>query len=116
VQPGNPRPLRSWHKIVSVSIWGVDTTDTSNDELQFSATEQLLEWTVQAMQSAVDPVTGIAVGLADVEISDAVWTLPPVDRAFGRELVLYFVHHGPLFDAYVEHTTPQPAIIKGAIT
>lgn len=113
---GNPRHLAAFYKIVSLSIWAVDTSDTSNDELQLAALENLLDWTYQAMHNAVDPVTGQAVGLADVELTDAVWTLPPVDRAFGRELVAYFELHTPIFDAPVGVTTAQPAIIRSPAT
>lgn len=116
VYAGNPRPLRWWHKVVTVSIWGVDISDPSNDELQLAATEDLFEATIQAMHHAVDPVSGSAVGLADIEITDAQWVLPPVEMAFGRELVLFIVQNGPLFDLPVETTTPQPAIIRGAVT
>jgi hypothetical protein len=112
----NPRPLRSWHHIVSVSIWGVDPTDTSNDELQYAATVALFEQTIQAMHFSVDPVTEIPVGMANLEHEGASWVLPPVERAFGRELVLFFVQHGPLYAPAKDVTTPQPAIIKGPIT
>ena len=113
---GNPRPLASFHKIVSLSIWAVDPTDTSNDELQFAALEGLLDWTYQAMHNAVDPVTKKNVGLGDIDLTDAVWTTPPVERAFGRELVAYFLHHGPILDQAVGITTPQPSVERGALT
>lgn len=113
---GNPRPLRWWHRIVSVCVWGVDLTDTSNDELQLQATEDLVELTVQAMHNAIDPVDGVNVGLADIEWSECVWTVPPQDRGFGREWVGYFEHATPLFDATLDTTTPQPAIVRGTVT
>jgi hypothetical protein len=112
----NPRPLAAFHKIVSLSIWAVDPSDTSNDELQLAALENLLDWTYQAMHNAVDPVTKTPVGLANLELQDAVWTLPPVDRAFGRELVAYFVAHGPIFDQAQAIITPQAAIERGEVT
>lgn len=113
---GNPRPLAAFHKILSISIWGVDTSDTSNDELQLAATEQLLDWTYAAMHNAVDPVTGKIVGMLDIELTDAQWVVPPVDRAFGRELVLFAIAHGPIFDLPIGYTTPQAAIERGAVT
>ena len=113
---GNPRPLVSWKKVVSLSVWAVDTTDLGNDELQLAALENLVESTYQAIHNAVDPVSGQAVGLADIELTDAVWNLPPVERAFGRELVAYFIQSGPLFDLPIDYTTPQPAILRGGET
>jgi hypothetical protein len=112
----NPRPLRNWDKIVSVSIWAVDTSDVNNDELQLAATEDLLEATVQAMHFAIDPDTKIPVGMANVVIDEAVWVLPPVERAFGRELVLFLTQPGPLYAPAKDIATPQPAIVKGPIT
>jgi hypothetical protein len=94
----NPRRLIDWRRIVSLSVWAVDTTDTSNDELQFAALENLVEATYAAMHNAVDPVTGVNVGLADINITQAVYTRPPVEGAFGMELVAYFEHLGPLYD------------------
>ena len=115
LKTANPRPLAQWSKVVTLSVWGVDTSDLENDELQLAATENLLESTYQAMHAAVDPVTGVNVGLADVVLRDAVWTLPPVELGFGREFVAYFVHRGPLFDLPIATTTPQPLIVRGTM-
>jgi hypothetical protein len=114
--PGGPRPLATWDRIVSLSVWGVDPSDTSNDELQLAATENLLEWTYRGLHAAVDPVTGKNVGLSAVELQDAAWVAPPVERAFGRELVAWFVHSGPLYDLVPRLTFPTPVLTKGPIT
>lgn len=114
--PGNPRPLASWHKLVSVSIWAVDPDGPQDDERQLSALENLVDWTYTAMHNAVDPVSGRNVGLADLELVDSVWTTPPVERAFGRELVLFFIQHAPVFDLFIQTTTPKPAIQKSGPT
>lgn len=108
----NPRRLIEWVRTVTLSVWGVDVEHLNDDEAQFHATENLLEWTYQAMHAAVDPVTGINVGLADVVLKDAVWVIPPVEQGFGRELVAYFEHHGPLFDLPDAIATPQPGIYR----
>lgn len=112
----NPRPLRNWDKIVSVSIWGVDGTDVNNDELQLAATEDLLELTIRAMHFAIDPVTKIPVGMANVLPDEAVWVLPPGERSFGREIVLFMTQPGPLYAPAKDIATPKPAIDKGEIT
>lgn len=112
----NPRRLANWERVVTLSVWAVDARDLRNDELQFAALEDLVEATYQAMHNAVDPVTGINVGLADVVLEDAVWVLPPAEIAFGRELVAYFRHFGPLFDAGDNVVTPKPAIARNPAT
>lgn len=113
---GNPRPLRSWHKIVSLCVWGVDTTALDEDEKQLIAVENLFEWAIRAMHNAVDPVSGLNVGLADVELTETIWTKPPVDQAFGQEIVAYFIHHEPVFDVPIDVTTPKPGIERGPVT
>jgi len=112
----NPRRLIEWDRTVSLCVWGVDTTQLDNDEAQYAALEDLVEATYQALHNAVDPVTGINVGLADVVLQDAVFTLPPVELAFGRELVGYFQHKGPLFDVADRIVTPKGAIVRQPAT
>ena len=101
--------------MVSLCVWAVDTRDLEDDQAQLIALEDLFEWTVRGLHNAVDPVSGIPVGLADLELTDAVWTAPPVEGAFGRELVCYFLHHEPIFDKPIDVTTPQPGIARGHV-
>jgi hypothetical protein len=112
----NPRRLVSWRRVVSVCVWAVDTTDTSNDELQFAALENLWEQTYAAMHNAVDPVSGVNVGLADVDFTDCVITRPPVEMAFGLELVAYFEHKGPLYDNAIATAFPSPLIVRNQLS
>ena len=113
---GGPRPLATWAKIVSLSVWAVDPSDPSDDQLQFEASENLLEWTYRALHAAVDPVTGRNAGLGGVQLQDAAWVLPPVERAFGRELVAWFVLSGPLYDLVPRIAFPTPGLTKGPLT
>lgn len=113
----NPRELVWFHKIVSVSVWGVDATDaaTLQDPLkQYAATIALLEKTYQALHYAEyttpDNVTHTA-GLADLILKDGKWVAPPVENAFGVEFLATFEHNAPLFDRVLGTATPQPAII-----
>ena len=115
--PSGPRPLVTWDRLVSLSVWAVDPSDPTADELQFAATENLLEWAVLALNAAVDPVTGQSVGLVSVALQDAQWVTPPVERGFGRELVAWFVHSGPLYDVIPVRRTPTAgALQKGPLT
>jgi hypothetical protein len=104
------RRLLEWKKIVTLCVWAVDTTDLSSDEKQIAATENLLELTYQAIHNAIDPVTGGNVGLADVQLENAVWVVPPVEQAYGREIVAYFTHAGPLYDRQVAIATPTAVV------
>lgn len=114
--PTGPRPLVTWRKVISLSVWGVDTSDTSNDELQLAATENLFEWAYRALHSAVDPVTGQSVGLQQLALQDAQWVLPPVERAFGRELVAWFVLSGPLYDVIPSIGYPAAGLFTKTLT
>lgn len=108
----NPRRLITWRRLCSISVWAVDLTDVGNDEIQFAAVENLWESTYAAMHNAVDPVSGINVGLADIELGQCTITRPPVEQAFGLEIVVYFEHKGPLFDNVIPQVFPAPAVLR----
>lgn len=103
----NPRALLTWRKDITMSVWAVDVTDTHNEELQIAALENLLELAVQAAHSAVDPDTGVNVGLAAIEWGAVRYTIPPSEMAFGKELLVEFVHKCPIFDQPVGLAHPQ---------
>ena len=125
VPRGQPRPLRQMKHLVSVSIWGVAAQGYTGglglgDEAdQYAATLDLLESTIQGLQNAVwvDP-TGKPhpVGLADLRFEQATWVRPPVEMAFGRELLVFLTHNGPLFDVLPGTATPAPAVGRGPLT
>lgn len=122
---GNPRALRWWKQVVTVSIWGVagegyeGGLDLGDEASQYAAASDLLEATIQAMQGAVwvDPA-GVShvVGLADVRFQKASWVQPPTELGFGRELLVYCTHNGPLLDIPIGIAKPQPAVGRGALT
>lgn len=109
----NPRELAWWHKPVTLSIWGVDTTDRNDDLKQYAATVALFEQTMQAIHGAVfttpDGVTH-NVGLADVIWEEPRWIAPPVEMGFGRCLGVVFTHNGPLFDLAHDVALPAPQV------
>jgi hypothetical protein len=101
------------HDVVTVSCWGVDPERPNDEERQIEATLALREVTVAGLHNAVDPLTGTPVGFANIEEwGEAGWTLPPVERAFGREYTFGLVLLVPLFDAPVGLAYPQPAVAR----
>lgn len=108
----NPRQLLGWDRACTVSVWGVDPAALSDEQAQIAATETLLELTIRAMHSAVDPDTQKNVGLADIRWGEATWTIPPLEQSFGREVLVSFVHRATFFDATIERTTPKPAVAR----
>lgn len=111
----NPRPLVHWDRINTISVWGVNAASPQDEELQLAATEDLFEWVVRAVHNAVDPGTGSPVGLANVVWGDVMWTTPPMDGAFGKELLVTFRHNAVLFDTPIDTTTPQPSVARNPL-
>lgn len=105
------RALAWWAEIVTCSVWAVDPDNATDEGAQIEATEDLLESTIQGIHNAVDPKTQANVGFANVlEWGPATWTLPPAQRAFGRELTFTFVLQVPMRDQPVSLAEPQPAV------
>lgn len=88
---GNPRTLLTWNRIVTASIWAVDTSDGANEEAQIAAADNLFEMTVQALQQFA---------AADFVVDGAVRRDPKTSKnlPFGREVLFQFIHREPLFD------------------
>lgn len=111
----NPRPLRQWSRIVTLSVWGVDATQLDDDVAQSDAAEELLERAMQAIHSAVyiDPDNGsqTPAGLADVKWQGLVWNVVSQNFGFGRELLAYFTHAGPLYDQAIGLAYPKLAAV-----
>lgn len=111
----NPRmrALAWWHEPITVSCWAVDPSQPQDEESQIEATNALQEATVAAIHNATDPVTGFAVGFANIEEWGAVgWTLPPGENAFGRELTFGLTLLSPLFDAPIQLVTPAASVVR----
>lgn len=107
------RALAWWHEAITCSVWAVDAEKPQDEEHQISATETLLELTVQAIHNAVDPETMTPVGFGNLQgWGQAVWTLPPGEMGFGRELTFGFTLLVPLFDAAIGLAHPQPAVSR----
>jgi hypothetical protein len=111
---GVVRALRTWHRLVEVSVWACDTEHMTDEDAQAEATDALLEWTMRAVHRAAAPVTGGNRGLghANVEWGDVRTSLSPVDRSFGRELIASFVYRHPIFDEIQEIRFPANAQVN----
>lgn len=96
-QSQNPRELASWPRPFTLSIRGVDRTRLDDESAQLEAMDQLIESTFQAVWNATDE-RGRNVGQANVEWGEGIWMVPPVQQAFGRELLVNCTHKEVLFD------------------
>ena len=107
------RIVRMWHYAVTCSVWAVDPNYPQDEEAQIGAVEDLLELTYQSIAEAYDPVTGFTVGAGNIEdVGAPVWTLPPGESPFGRELTFGFVLRVPLFAQPVQKAFPLAAVAR----
>jgi hypothetical protein len=113
------RALAWWHEEITVSVWGVDLStpgSSADEEKQIEATEALLESTMQAIHGAVDPDTGQPAGFASIEDwGESVWTVPPGENAFGREILFGLVLIVPLFDLPELVAYPQAGVTRNPL-
>jgi hypothetical protein len=112
----NPRPLRQWARIVTVSVWGVNAQALDDDVAQSEAAEELFERTLQAIHNAVfvDPDNGAQTpsGLADVKWEGLIWNVVSPNYGYGRELLGYLTHRGPIFDQAIGLAYPGVGPVK----
>ncbi len=106
----NPRELAAWPRPVTLSIRAVDKSALDDEDAQTEAQEALVEATLQAVWNAVDPKSGKAVGQANVEDwGPMLWVQPPVQQAFGKELLVGFLLRCVFFDRAQEIVVPSAA-------
>ena len=108
----NPRELAEWTRAATFSIFAVDRENLQSEEHQTEALEQLVEWAIRASWNAVDPETEINVGGPGIEYGKSILLHPPVQMAYGKELLLQFTFRSPLYDAPQLVVTPTPALGK----
>lgn len=102
---GYVRPLRDWHRVLTVSVWAYDPSAPNDELAQVVATETLFEWTLRAVNASI---------FADAIWGDVTWK-PITERGFGAELFAGLTFRHPLFDAPTETAFPVPAVTRGAI-
>lgn len=112
----NPRELTAWIRAITVSIFAVDPTNVTDEEAQNTALENLLESTQQAMWNAIDPISQKNVGGPGIKFLDSLVVQPPVQMAYGREILMWCTMQTPLFDLPEQVRTPTPALTKKIVT
>lgn len=87
----NPREIAAWERPITFCVRGVDPTELENEAAQIEAQENLIESTLQAIRSGINPqATNLPTrpGGANVKFAKAVWVHPPVEFAYGKELLV----------------------------
>jgi hypothetical protein len=99
----NPRELACWTREITFSIFAVDPSDVRNPDVQNAALEDLVEALQQAIWGAIDPTTpagatpGTPPGMAAIEFGDSIVMVPPVEGAYGLELLQQATMLTPLY-------------------
>lgn len=108
---GNPRVSFEWDQVVTLSVWAADPTNTSDEEAQIEASESLLERTLDAIEHAVDPVSGQAIGAGILTTPIKVREMATTNQNlyFGRELQL------PITVKTLLYERPIPMVSPGAV-
>ena len=109
---GNPRIHASWEKVLTCFVWAYDSTNPTDDLLQFDALETLLEQTVTAVRTVIK---------ADALPTANVKTNPFVERGYGIEISFQLQVSSPLFglqrDLFpADNQVATPVIEKGFTT
>jgi len=99
----NVRSLLEWERSVQISVWAVDPTGREDESKQIEAVESLFEWTVRAIHGSPGAFASLVWG-------DVTWT-PPIERAFGLELLADLTFRHPIFDSPRELVYPDAAAV-----
>jgi hypothetical protein len=99
------RPLASWARQFTISVWGWDSTAPRDELLQAAAVEDLFEKTVQA----VEQVTGA--GGPNLLWGNTVWTVPK-ENTLGAELLVGVALTHPLMDAADDVAFPGFTLVR----
>lgn len=92
------KALYTWERLLTVSVWAVDSTAPNDESKQIEAVEDLFEWTIRAVHDFAK---------ASAQWGEVSWLASPIERQFGRELQASLVFRHPMFD------TPQDRAFPG---
>ena len=113
----NPRELASWPRLLTLSIRGVDISCPDDERAQTEAMDRLIEQTVQGVWNAVSSYGGgRPIGQANIEWGEATWVTPPVQQAYGKELLVQVLHKEVLFDLAQQVRYPAVAPLGRAVS
>jgi hypothetical protein len=91
------RPLNNWIESALLSVWAVDTKNPRDSQLQYIATRALFMQTVRAIRFTAR---------ADAKLGRLKWTVSPVEKSFGRELVCSLTYNSPIIDVAAPVVVP----------
>jgi hypothetical protein len=109
----NPSEIAAWERPFTVSIWAAPKPGESDDEQSaISEVENLLELTIRAMLSALDPSDprqGKTVA-ASIVWGNVLIKSPPSEKAFGTELLLSAIQLCPIFGLTLDVVQPSAVV------
>jgi len=109
----NPRELLCWERAVTLSIWSPPVTGSREDEEgALAIAENLLEQVVRAVQYVPDPSNPNASISASILWGDVLYKSPPVESAFGVELLVSLIQLVPLFDTTLDVVYPSAVVSR----
>jgi hypothetical protein len=85
----NPRPLATWLRPVTASIWSCDVEHRSDERKQIEASTKMLALVWKAIVYTIQ---------ADAILEKASKDPKNVNQSFGIELLLEFIHRQPVLD------------------
>jgi hypothetical protein len=121
LQSIDPRELVQVSHMVTLSIWGVDTSAPQDEGKQQAATNRILELAKRAVHNALDPLLGDPLGADRDSEGNDTWrdfsrVYHSLESGFGLELLVRFEMQGPLFDAPQERVYPQVGALSKTLT
>ncbi len=99
------RPLASWARQFTISIWGFDATGPRDELLQAEAAEALFELVVQAVEQVTHA------GGPNLAWGATTWTVPK-ENTLGAELLVSVLLTHPLMEAPDEVAFPGFGLIR----
>lgn len=102
----NPPEIASWERPVTISVWAGPLPGQSADEGQnLEQAENLLELVIRALNSVANP-EGKSIA-ASLHFGEVQINAPPVDNAFGAELLFSLVQIAPFYGEAYEYVQPN---------
>lgn len=98
---GNPPAIFGWGELCTVHVWGRDGSAPDDERMHYRVAFTLFERLCRAIRTSQ---------CGRIEIGNPKWTITPVERVFGAELVFELTVHGQIQDAggvVVNPTTPE---------
>lgn len=109
------RVLAWLHENATIAVWACNPDVPTDSRETYGAVTRLRMLTIQALHNCVDPMTGVGIGFGNIEDwGDTTWSLPPGEKAFGREFMFSLVLRVPMLDAPVGLAYGTPIVERAA--